>query len=145
MQKSTFLITSLILVLFLFSCTNETAKPSENKMDNNPPVAAEAKDKDTIMFVKAKFMEYKLGDASHYTFEDEKGIIWDFGGNDAARDLFAAKMPVNKSNEQNQGWTSNKEMQGKWFDIKYKYKTQAQYTDGPMTQVPVIIEVKASE
>ena len=144
MQKTKLFIAT-ILGIFMFSCTNQESKPAENKTDNTQTVKTETRDKDSIMFVKAKFIEYKLGDASHYTFEDASGIMWDFGGNDQAKDIFAAKLPVNKSNETNQGWTSNKEMQGKWFDIKYHYKTQPQYTDGPMAQVPVIIEVIATE
>ncbi len=145
MPKNSFTVIFLFLSLYWFSCNNPAASPAENTKVPEHASPDQPKENDTIIFVKAKFVEFKLADASHYIFEDEKGVVYDFGGNDASHEMFAAKLPVNKSNEQNQGWTSNKEMQGKWFDIKYKFKTQPQYTDGPMMQVPVMIEVKASE
>jgi hypothetical protein len=87
-------------------------------------------------------VEFTLGDASHYIFKDSAGKTWDFADNKDSHSAFAIEVPAKKANEKNQGFSSNKALQGKWFRIRYSYSMQPQYQDGPMANVPIIMEAK---
>lgn len=89
----------------------------------------------------AKFVGFSLGDASHYEFEDENGKYWDFSGCDATNFTFEEALSESESNSDNQGWGSNKDLQGKWFDLTYYKREQPLYIDGPMATVEIISKV----
>ena len=95
--------------------------------------------------IKAKFVDFQLGDASHYYFTDESGKKWEFAENEDKNFDFAIELPENEITEENQGWGANKDLQGNWFIINYEYKEMPQYQDGPMATLPVIIQVKLVE
>ena len=50
-----------------------------------------------------------------------------------------------KQNEENQGWKTNPDLKNKWFEIKYSYRNQPKYQDGPVMKVPIILQVELSE
>ena len=90
--------------------------------------------------VIAQFIQFELGDAPHFIFKDEKGEEWDFF---ACRDTsyqFANELPVDQANEINQGWSSNEDLQQKWFAIRYIKDVQPMYIDGPEGEVFIITE-----
>lgn len=116
-------------------------RPDTNQFDEIPDHASDAE----IIHIKAKFIEFVLGDASHYTFEDEKGKMWDFGGCEADNCDFALELPEAEMNESNQGWGSNPEKVGKWFDLGYFETEQEMYIDGPVGTVYILAEVAESE
>jgi len=100
---------------------------------------------DSSLQVTAKFVDYTLGDASHFSFEDKTGKEIEFGDNEDTLTKFAVELPKNKANETNQGWGSNKTLQGKWFSIKYVIKKLPQYQDGPLADIKVIVEAKPAQ
>lgn len=127
-------------IMFPYSCMTD---PSGEKEDNSDTIAAGMADttkRDTVFTLKAKFVSFELGDASHFSFEDKTGNIFDFGGNESKEYQFESAVSSDKQNEENQGWTTNPELKGKWFNLKYIYRNQPQYQDGPTGRVPVIIE-----
>ena len=147
MRKINTLAASLLLSAALFSCNSSSTKEEETKKqadsaktvtDNKMP----ADSSKNSMQVNAMFVDYTLGDASHFTFKDESGKVWDFGGNDDTTYKFAVELPKGKANSTNQGWGSDKALQGKWFVITYVYKDEPQYEGGPMAKVAVIKQVK---
>lgn len=90
--------------------------------------------------LKAKFIDFSLGDASHYGFEDETGKIWNFAGCDSKNFEFARELDDAEVNTENQGWGSNEELQGKWFELTIIEVEQEEYIDGPMVMAKVIFE-----
>lgn len=93
--------------------------------------------------VKAKFVEFVLADASHFTFEDEKGVTVDFGGCEAKNFKFERELSEKEANSENQGWGSNTELQGKWFMLTCTKREMPEYQDGPMGMVDIILEAAA--
>lgn len=150
MKSIKLFILPILLVSALFACKNAEKKPENTNVA--PPkdtvkVANETqltKDtiKETVLTLTAMFVDFSLGDAEHFNFKDKAGKTWDFGGCDDKTINFAQELPEAKANETNQGWTSNKDLQKKWFDLKYVIRNQPQYEGGPMTKVPVIVEAK---
>ncbi len=146
------LILQMLLASAFFSCNNSTTKPGQTNdtlvtpADSSKKIAviknAGDSSKENAMSVTAMFIDFTLGDASHFTFKDQSGKTWDFADNEDSTYKFAQELPKNKSNATNQGWGSDKTLQGKWFNIKYIYRNQPEYPDGPMAKVPVIIEAK---
>ena len=141
MQRSILFI-FLTFSLFFYSCSPDSSEQQENNADSIIEAPVDTFQKDTVLQVRAKFIKYEMGDASHFTFEDEKGNIWDFGGSEDKDHEFAIEIQEEKQNEQNQGWTSNPDLKGKWFNLKYIYRLQPQYQDGPISRVPVIMEAE---
>ncbi len=92
--------------------------------------------------VKAKFLEFSLGDASHFSFTTDKGKPMDFGGCEAKNVKFSRLLPKAEMNTDNQGWGSNKELQGKWFLLTYKIVEREMYIDGPIGKVKVITKAQ---
>ena len=88
--------------------------------------------------LKAMFVEFRLGDAEHYLFEDESGGSWDFAGCEDNDLEFARELNDNEADVTNQGWGSNEALQGKWFDLTYIKREQPQYIDGPIATVNII-------
>jgi len=150
MRKIYILATQLLLLVVLFSCNNSSTKQEENKSttDTLKPVV---EDKPTIdsanksTMIDAMFVEFSLGDASHYMFKEKDGKAWDFGRDDDSTYKFAIELPKGKANETNQGWSSNKALQGKWFRITYAYSNEPQYEGGPMAKVAVIKHVEQKQ
>ena len=139
---------NIALVTVLFSCNDADTKTKDagNKttlsidsanipVENNNPADA-AKDRSTT--ITAQFAEFSLGDISHYIFKDSTGKEWDFAANEDSLFHFELPLSKNNANETNQGWVSNRKLQGKWFVIKYIYRMLPQSPDGPMANVAVI-------
>lgn len=144
MKKIKILLFVIMVSLFLNSCMTDPANEGEYDSDTateKKPIE-QAADQDSVLMVNARFIKFELGDASHFTFEDSTGKIWDFGGCEDKAAKFAIEIKQDKQNETNQGWESNPEMNGKWFNLKYVYRSQALYPDGPMAKVPIIIVAK---
>ena len=149
------LLIQIIMPFLFLSCNNSPSKHDDTKNKTAIPAdpikvhvenrTASDSSKENTMDLTAMFVEFTLGDASHFVFKDKSGKDWDFAENKDTHFGFAVEVPKNKVNEKNQGWASNKALQGKWFDIKYMYITQTEYPDGPMAKVPVIIEAKMQQ
>lgn len=80
--------------------------------------------------IKAKFVDFEMGDVAHYLFEDEQGEIWDFTSCLEQELEFEQLLPEEKQNDFNQGWTSNKMLQGHWFLLKCVVEEQPLYPKG---------------
>lgn len=138
---------ALFLMAALVACQN-TASKSGDATDtpaDTENTEAPAPSEEKIMTLTAQFVEFSLGDAEHYLFKDKAGKTWDFGGCVDENVQFAEELPAEQADETNQGWGSNKKLQNKWFDLKYAIRQQPQYIDGPVGDVPVIIEAKMVE
>ena len=149
----TFALQTLV-VLALFSCNDSATKQGVDKVvvtaDSSKPIEANKNvatpsAKENTMSVTAKFIEFSLGDVSHYIFKDKAGKDWDFTDCRDTSYTFAVELPKNKANETNQGWASDKKLQGKWFDIKYVNKDGRELTNGNMDSIAVILEAKIKE
>lgn len=153
--RASFVLLILSSFIVFSGCGEETTEkndqpnPTENKVDEtkesvvSPEDAVEsdfdevpehASDKE-IKTIRLKFIGFELGDAPYYEFEDESGKGWTFGGCEG--DLCDFGIEV-EPDETNQGWGSNPEYQGKWFDIEYYVDQREQYIDGPVGDVEVI-------
>jgi hypothetical protein len=135
----------LLLVLFLYSCGANPDKSNENNSATNQETTADTlipqpmDSTDSLALqLKATFVEFHLGDAEHYLFKDEEGKTWDFAGCEAAQFDFTRELSEAEADESNQGWGSNKDLQGKWFQLSYINQEQPLYMDGPMATVSVI-------
>ncbi len=163
MPRINFLIQSLLLisVIFFMSCGNtnlpnaktiekdnikNTEVPTqtvESKPDSKQELKpnSEVKTENGTFNITAKFLEFSLGDASHYLFEDGEGKTYDFGRCEADSYIFHRELGESEMNSDNQGFGSNKELKGKWFDITYYEEEQPLYIDGPMGTVKIISKV----
>ena len=146
MKSTTTKVFVCFLVATLFACNSNSPTTADATAETGTPAAdsmtATPAANETVMTLNAMFVEFSLGDAEHYSFKDKTGKDWDFGGCDDASVQFSQELPEAEANESNQGWTSNKALQGKWFDLKYVVRQQPQYLEGPIGDVPVIVEAK---
>ncbi len=140
---SSFLTALTFSIFLLLSGCGDAASTSDAAGSDNeiPEHASDAE----LKTIRAKFVEFELGDASHYIFEDEAGERWDFGGNDDPDYEFAMEVPEEEADESNQGWGSDADLQGKWFDIGYYEDEREMYIDGPVGTVNIIAEVTLVE
>lgn len=153
--NSFFSILLLTGVVFLWSCgesdsvnsqsdspnTDNTKLPQESSNGNQeqaPPRSVDFEEE----ILNAKFIEFELGDASHYIFEDEYGKAWDFAGCEGPNCDFAMELPAEEADETNQGWSSNSKLQGKWFNLSYYATERELYIDGPVGTVYIISSAK---
>jgi hypothetical protein len=140
------ILTAILLATTLLACGGKAPEPAETADVATAPAAdttaAAAPSNGQVMSLTAKFVDFELGDASHYSFEDKTGKTWDFGRCEDKSLDFAKELPESEANETNQGWASNKDLQGKWFDLKYVVKQEEMYIDGPVGDVMVIVEAK---
>ena len=143
------LVIPVLLASALISCNNADPKKEESKTvtqaDTTKPVIENKNAVDSskmTLQLTAKFVDFSLGDASHFMFRDESGKDWDFGANEDTVYRLSLELPKKLSNEKNQGWGPDKAMQGKWFNLSYVYRTEPLYPDGPMGKVAVITRVK---
>ena len=141
-MKSTTSFLTFILVVVFFACNNTSPNdaPSAESSNTADTVAVPSPSNEKVMILNARFVEFSLGDAPHYIFEDKNGKMWDFGGCDDTSVSFEKELSEAEADESNQGWSSNTDLQNKWFDIKYVIRQQPQYLEGPIGDVPVIIE-----
>jgi hypothetical protein len=140
----------LLLVVFtslLFANCMTDPSSEENEILNQDTLLDSPIDtvNNSVLVVKAKFLEFELNDASHYIFKDTAGNVWDFGGCEEKDYEFAMELQSEKQNEENQGWKTNPDLKNKWFEIKYSYRNQPKYQDGPVMKVPIILQVELSE
>jgi len=148
MRKINILAVSALLIAALFSCNNSATKEEDKKIADTSATTANKMIPDPAttpvqpMQVDAMFVDFSLGDASHFMFKDSTGKTWDFGKDEDTTAKFAIELPKAKVNETNQGWGSNKALQGKWFHIFYVYSDEPQYEGGPMAKVAVIKHVE---
>jgi hypothetical protein len=98
-----------------------------------------------ILTIEAQFIDFSLGDASHFNFVDISGKKWDFAGCNSKEFEFERILDTAEINSENQGWGSTKELQGKWFKISYSLEERAQYIDGPIGTVKIIHEAELIE
>ncbi len=143
----------LFLSIFLFaSCGSKTTTEDENEMiDETTEITSEMEEEEVSdsekTTIKAKFVEFQLGDSEHYVFEDESGKTLDFAGNSSDEYEFAIELSDSEVTDENQGFGSNKELQGKWFNVTYVKKEQSQTIGeaGPMVAVEVIEKIELAE
>ena len=95
--------------------------------------------------VRGKFIDYYLGDASHFSFETELGEAIEFDGCVIDNLSFSRGLSEEETNYDNQGWGSNPELQGKWFKLTYVVRREQMYIDGPMGAVNIIIKAELDE
>ncbi len=133
------------------ACSNNAANDkniTQDKNDNTKKETSEVKKQSSntstkdAFEIKARFNNFTLGDVEHYEFTDAEGHEWDFRSIEDKTYEFAVELPKNKSNDENQGWGSNKSLQGKWFNIKYVNREMPEHEDGPMVKLPVVVEIK---
>ncbi|MCC6726611.1 MAG: hypothetical protein IT258_19070 [Saprospiraceae bacterium] len=141
---TTKILSALVLAATLLACNGNGAKTDEatTEATTDTTAATAATETPAVQTVNAKFVEFTLGDAEHYSFEDKAGKTYDFGGCEDKSVEFGVQVPEGEANETNQGWGSNKALQGKWFDLKYIVRKQPLYQDGPEGDVQVITEAK---
>ncbi len=138
-MKTINLFFTFSLLILPFTGCNER---STDHQDNSDTVLADDAATDEVLTLKAKFVDFTLGDAEHYSFEDENGKTWDFGGCEDTSVQFAEELPAEQANESNQGWAANKQLQNQWFELKYVIRQQPLYIDGPVGEVAVILEAR---
>lgn len=140
---------ALLLFSLCISCDNTTAEKTvetniETKIETNIDIPKKTEpaqaNQEGSTILKAKFVEFHLGDASHYMFEDETGKVWDFGGCDSKDFVFEQELSDAEVTDENQGFGSNKELLNKWFTLTCIKREQPLYQDGPMGEVDVISE-----
>ena len=116
-----------LCILFLSSCAQEDNKQDQAKLtiSEAPSVASsevtpdEEIDKKEFS-IRAKFVGFSLGDAEHYSFEKESGEAVSFDGCLIDNFDFAQGLEEAEANEENQGWGSNSELQGKCFGCRIR-------------------------
>ena len=130
------------LMIFLFvSCSMKVIKPGQVKAPVSKVQKVPSKKENNfeeILRVKAQFVDFYLGDASHYTFKKESGELIVFDACKVKNIEFAQGLAEEESNEENQGWGSNKNLKGKWFLITYIKKRPQPYIDGSIFRPKVI-------
>ncbi|MGH1336386.1 MAG: hypothetical protein ACRBFS_09685 [Aureispira sp.] len=122
------------VVLFLFysfiACNqrtnNELTPPSTQARLVSPTTVPKESFK-----VKAKFIDFEMGDITHYLFEDEQGEIWDFTTCSDEEFIFEQTLSKEQYTSFNKGWTSNSILQGRWFLLDCGTRLQPLYPDGP--------------
>ncbi|MBT8220254.1 MAG: hypothetical protein KJP00_10530 [Bacteroidia bacterium] len=139
-------------IILLISCacnsdkTPEKEAPAPSVIVPDAVVIEPSEDSnDGSTSVKARFIEFYLGDTEHYIFEDEAGKRWDFAGSQSSKFEFARELDDQEANESNQGWGSNTDLQGKWFKLTYEQREQEQYIDGPIGIVEIISQAMLVE
>ncbi|HIN38674.1 MAG TPA: hypothetical protein EYM84_00205 [Flavobacteriales bacterium] len=95
--------------------------------------------------IRAKFLDFSLGDAEHYSFEKESGEAVTFDGCLIDNFDFAQGLEDSEANEDNQGWGSNSELQGKWFVLTYIHREQPLYIDSPIDTAIIITKAVLDE
>jgi hypothetical protein len=145
---------NLFLLLFtssiiLGSCAAKKGTEQANlETDDAKSLATDTVQSQTeknFLTIEAQFIEFNLGDASHFNFVDRTGKNWDFADCNSTDFEFERLLETAEMNSENQGWGSNKELQSKWFKISYSLEEREQYIDGPMGTVKIIQEAELIE
>ena len=88
--------------------------------------------------IKAKFIDFEMGDIEHYLFEDEQGEIWDFTTCSDEEFNFEKNLSKEQHTSFNKGWASNELLQGRWFLLECGTYEQALYPEGPKDMAQII-------
>ncbi len=97
--------------------------------------------------VRMQFKRASFGDMLHLTFESKEGQVYSFSNNSDQNIVFMGECEEGESDEDSngQGFCTNKEHVGKWFDVSFiTEKTQGNYADY-MDSIMVIIKAKPIE
>tara|TARA_B110000967_G_C18434402_1_gene340073 strand:+ start:106 stop:570 length:465 start_codon:yes stop_codon:yes gene_type:complete len=140
----------LSVLMLLVSCTSNNSTSTEGNTSQVadvkiPQTEIETEEKTieaATNTITAKFVRFSLGDASHFVFEDEAGLKWDFGGCESEKFTFERELEESEFTEFDQGWGSNKDLQGKWFVLGYEEIEEPLYIDGPIGKVKIITKVE---
>lgn len=150
----------LSILIFLVSCTSNNSTSTEGntsqvadveipqaEIETEAEAAIEIETEEKTIeaatnTITAKFVRFSLGDASHFVFEDEAGLRWDFGGCESENFTFERELEESESTEYDQGWGSNKDLQGKWFVLGYEEIEKPLYIDGPIGKVKIITKAE---
>ena len=145
-KVSHYLVLSLFASCILITACNDEAPKEEKtitiKTDSTVQPAKTNTVVDSSVSLKARFVNFEMGDAAHFLFKDEKGKSWDFADNEDTMVRFDIELSAAKANEKNQGFLSNKALEGKWFILQFVYRTEPEYPDGPVGKLPVIIKAR---
>lgn len=142
-----FQIMLIINMLALINCQedlNEIDKETNSKIISGDSIEPKSKEKfnsNEPDIVIVEFVDFSLGDASHYFFKEKSGKEWEFSLNEVDGFNFSQELSEAEANEENQGWQANKKYVGKWFKIKYEKREVELYPEGPMGEVLVIVDV----
>lgn len=140
------ILTCLLFCILLFiSCDYSRNRPIDKNKTILSRIVRDTFELNTVVdsfiessTLKARFIEFHLGDAEHYIFRDESGRSWDFAGAECVNFNFTFELNENEADESNQGWGSNINLQEKWFILTYIRREQPQYIDGPIVEVEII-------
>ncbi|MFT6922175.1 MAG: hypothetical protein ACJA1C_001177 [Crocinitomicaceae bacterium] len=141
----------LLLVSFILLGSCGVKKDSEkdfSETDNANNVSidtVQTEKEETLLTIEAQFIDFQLGDASHYSFVDVSGRKWNFSDCNTKNFEFERLLDSAEINDENQGWGSTKELQGKWFKISYSFDDRELYIDGPIGTVQIIQEAELIE
>jgi hypothetical protein len=126
---------SIGIFVLLFSCSGGKDQQQEQQKEPTLP-AQEMKE------VTARFYSFELQDLIYITFFDQQRERWTFQRCNFNECNFGIEAEV--SNMENQGWETNQDLIGKWFDLTYQYEEQ-QFPDGEMGEVMVIVGFSLNE
>jgi hypothetical protein len=95
--------------------------------------------------IRAKFIEFVLGDTEHIYFEKESGEMIHFEG--SLLFDFGIELDIDDPalSSDNQGWVADPEILGKWFTLTYFRREQPMYIDGPMGIASIISKAVLDE
>ena len=145
MRLIVLIIIAVNTICFLPGCGSGSGEKDKTNGNDTTKNSDQTEGNQELQKLKVKFVDFHLGDASHFVFVDEGGKEWEFADIEDTSLVFAVELPESQADETNQGWAPNKTLVGKWFEITYAIRRQPQYTDGPMVDVKVITAVKAVE
>jgi hypothetical protein len=141
----TFFVTLLITATTFAQSPEKMGRQAVMRDSSDNVVNNQTEKEEALLTIEAKFIDFHLGDASHYTFEDVSGNYWDFSRSNSKNFEFSRLLDEAEMNTDNQGWGSAKELQGKWFTISYSFEERPLYQDGPMGTVKTIQEAELIE
>ena len=131
----------LALVLLWAGCgapgTEAQAPANTEEVVEDAPLA------DDLWRLRARFVEFYMGDKPHYVFEDPDGQQWDFVACEAEDCDFAMEVPEAYATDANQGWTSNPALIGQWYDVIYFEEERVLLEGQPAQSVQVISDLQA--
>jgi len=146
MEKLFTFFVALFITATIFAQSPENMGVQDVVRDSSDTVVNNKTEiEESLLTIEAQFIDFQLGDASHYTFKDVSGNYWDFSRCNSKNFEFSRLLDEAEMNTDNQGWGSTKELQGKWFKIGYTFEERPLYQDGPMGTVRTIQEAELIE
>jgi hypothetical protein len=129
-------VSALVLPgILLTSCI--TKAPEQPQVMAQPKAGTPVTGK-KLMEIKVRFIGFELDEVPHYTFQDGLDKIWEFAGDEEQYFDFRQQLPKEERNAENQGWTSNPNLAGKWFLIRYVKRSQPEAPRGQPSEVLII-------